>query len=177
MKARSSPTEDSHRGAYAQGIQPARSTPTYRRVSGVSDSHLVRSAKSFPREKHRFTRVSPRSPREQHRGDSGSEPVRGRGRESHFSERNWRRPDTCARGRNNARQWTFGPLPEVATYPDCRTMVKYVYRLEGQPMSVIITNATIRTKLPNQIEIVARPFASDYPSPVKEGSTGAWPPH
>jgi hypothetical protein len=74
---------------------------------------------------------------------------------------------------SDARQWTFGPLPAAWTYPDCRTVVKYVYRLEGPPASVVISAATVRTDLPNQVEIVARPFASDYPSPVKKGATAA----
>lgn len=69
----------------------------------------------------------------------------------------------------NARQWVFAPLLRNAQYPIYRE-IKFVYRLEGKPTSVIVNPPTVRTHLPDEIEIIATPYESDYRlefSPVK----------
>lgn len=63
----------------------------------------------------------------------------------------------------NARQWVFGPFPPVAEFPIYHT-IRYVYRLEGKAKAVAY-NPTIRTFLPDRIEISAAPLFSDYPPP------------
>lgn len=60
----------------------------------------------------------------------------------------------------NAKTWTFGPLPAAHAYPTCQD-VRYVYKLNGKPKFVVIP-PTVETDLPNSIEIVAIPVASDY---------------
>jgi TonB family protein len=63
--------------------------------------------------------------------------------------------------KNNASQWQFGPLPVRAEFPMHHT-ITYVYSLTGKPIFVAI-RPTVRTFLPDRIEIVATPLASDYP--------------
>jgi TonB family protein len=65
----------------------------------------------------------------------------------------------------NARQWTFGPLPEVAVFPMDHTL-EYVYKLEGKPLAVA-PNPVIKTFLTDRIEISATPLVSDYPPSKK----------
>ena len=65
----------------------------------------------------------------------------------------------------NARQWTFGPLPAVAVFPmDHR--LEYVYKLEGKPF-VVALKPVVKTFLPDRVEVSATPLVSDYP-PVRE---------
>jgi TonB family protein len=61
----------------------------------------------------------------------------------------------------NVRQWVFGPLPAVGEYPISHT-VTYVYKLEEPPAYVLLF-PTIRTHLPDRVELQARLFESDYP--------------
>jgi hypothetical protein len=67
----------------------------------------------------------------------------------------------------NVRQWVFGPFPPVAEFPISHK-VTYVYRLEGAPSSMILP-PTIYTHLPDRIELVCRPFRSDYPETIPQG--------
>jgi hypothetical protein len=60
----------------------------------------------------------------------------------------------------NAAQWVFGPFPAVAEFP-LRHAITYVYTLEGHPV-FIGTRPTVRTHLPDRIEIIAIPMKSDY---------------
>jgi TonB family protein len=60
----------------------------------------------------------------------------------------------------NASQWVFGPFPRVAAFPMYRT-ITYVYKLEGKPIFVAHP-PRVRTFLPDRVEIVASPLASDY---------------
>ncbi len=61
----------------------------------------------------------------------------------------------------NARQWIFGPFPAVAEFPIDYT-ITYIYRLQGKPLSVMV-HPTVKTYLPERVEIQAVPFESDYP--------------
>jgi TonB family protein len=69
----------------------------------------------------------------------------------------------------NVRQWVFGPLPPVAEYPISHT-VTYVYRLEAPPAYVRL-HPTIRTQLPDRVELVARLFESDNPISTSSGAS------
>ena len=62
---------------------------------------------------------------------------------------------------DNARQWVFGPFPPKWEYPQCHS-IDYVYRLEGGPSLGVLTPPKIKTDLPDRVEIIARPFRSDY---------------
>jgi TonB family protein len=61
--------------------------------------------------------------------------------------------------KDNARQWQFGPLPPIAEFP-MRHTITYVYSLSGKPRFVD-ARPTVRTFLPDRIEIIATPLASD----------------
>ena len=67
---------------------------------------------------------------------------------------------------DNAREWVFGPLPPVGEYPKCHN-VEYVYKLEGTPLPFVLRSGTVKVDLPDRVEIIARPFKSDYP-PVEK---------
>ncbi len=60
----------------------------------------------------------------------------------------------------NAREWRWGPFPPVMEFPTYRE-VSYTYRLEGNPQSVVVEPPTVRTHLPDRIEVIAVPFKSD----------------
>lgn len=61
----------------------------------------------------------------------------------------------------NARQWIWGPFPPKFEFPWYHE-VFYEYKLEGNPASVVIDYATIKTQLPDRIQIIATPFQSDF---------------
>lgn len=69
----------------------------------------------------------------------------------------------------NARQWVFGPFPPVDQFPIYHN-ITYVYRLEGPPAYVRLLPVT-KTHLPDRIELVTRPFQSDYPAPTGPGGS------
>ena len=62
----------------------------------------------------------------------------------------------------NARQWVFGPFPAVNEFPIHHT-IQYIYKLEGEP-KVAAFYPTVKTFLPDRIEVSAGPLISDYPS-------------
>lgn len=61
----------------------------------------------------------------------------------------------------NARSWIFGPFPPVFEFP-AHHNIQYVYKLDGNK-TVIAFRPTVRTFLPDRIEISATPLVSDYP--------------
>jgi len=61
----------------------------------------------------------------------------------------------------NAREWVFGPFPPVFEFPVDHT-VQYIYKLEGKPV-VVAVPPTVRTFLPDRVEITATPLVTDYP--------------
>ena len=65
----------------------------------------------------------------------------------------------------NVSQWTFGPFPSVSEFPQDHT-IQYVYKLTGKPLAVVL-EPTIRTFLPDRVEISATPMVSDYP-PIED---------
>jgi TonB family protein len=67
---------------------------------------------------------------------------------------------------NNARQWRFGPFPPVSEFPIEHT-IRYIFKLEGHPI-VIGVRPTVKTNIPNMIEIKAVPLVSDYPAVKKD---------
>ena len=75
----------------------------------------------------------------------------------------------------NVRQWEFGPFPPKATFP-IRHIITYVFTLKGPPLSVGVV-PTVRTHLPDEVEIESRPFKNDldYLQPVSP-LKGAKPP-
>jgi len=56
----------------------------------------------------------------------------------------------------NVRQWVFGSFPPRSGFPMYR-WVTYVFRLEGNPTEIATQPPTVRTDLPDRIEIVATP--------------------
>lgn len=70
----------------------------------------------------------------------------------------------------NVSQWVFGPFPPVAEFPVNHT-VTYIYKLEGPPAHVLVF-PTIRTYLPDRIELRARRFESDNPLSTGPGPSG-----
>jgi TonB family protein len=61
--------------------------------------------------------------------------------------------------KENARQWQFGPFPPIAEFPMHHT-ITYLYSLSGKPM-FIEHRPIVRTFLPDRVEIIATPLASD----------------
>jgi len=59
----------------------------------------------------------------------------------------------------NVRQWEFGPFPPEATFP-IHHIVTYVFTLKGPPLSVGVV-PTIRTHLPDEVDIESRLFKND----------------
>jgi TonB family protein len=71
-------------------------------------------------------------------------------------------PDSLVKAsEGNIRHWKFGPFPAKCEFPVDHTM-RFIYRLEGKAKFVAI-RPTIRTDLPDQVEISATPLESDYP--------------
>lgn len=68
---------------------------------------------------------------------------------------------------DNARQWVWGPFPRDFEFPWYHE-ISYEYELKGKPASVVIEHSSIKTHLPDEIEIVATPYRSDFDvRPVK----------
>jgi TonB family protein len=63
---------------------------------------------------------------------------------------------------NNAKQWVFGPFPTRSQFPIHHT-IAYTYVLQGDP-TVVNVMATVRTYLPDRVEVIAAPLESDYPA-------------
>ena len=61
----------------------------------------------------------------------------------------------------NVLQWAFGPFPRASVFPIEHT-VQYAYKLEGKPQ-IVGYEPTVKTFLPDRIEISATPLVSDYP--------------
>ena len=61
----------------------------------------------------------------------------------------------------NARQWVFGPFPARSEFPIYH-VIRYIYKLDGKPKTVAY-RPTIKTSLPDEIDISAVPLVSDYP--------------
>jgi TonB family protein len=59
----------------------------------------------------------------------------------------------------NVRQWEFGPFPPEATFP-IRHIVTYTFTLKGPPLFVAVL-PTVRTHLPDEVEIESRLFEND----------------
>jgi len=59
----------------------------------------------------------------------------------------------------NVRQWEFGPFPPEVTFP-IRHIITYVFTLKGPALSVGVI-PTVRTHLPDEVEIESRPFKND----------------
>jgi hypothetical protein len=64
----------------------------------------------------------------------------------------------------NARTWVFGDFPPRAEFTMCHSII-YLYRLNGKPLAVAV-RPTIKTFLPDRVEVVGVPLESDYP-PLK----------
>lgn len=62
----------------------------------------------------------------------------------------------------NAGKWVFGPFPSDCEFP-VGHQISFTYRLEGKT-SFVVTPSRVTTHLPDSVEIVARPLASDFPS-------------
>lgn len=60
----------------------------------------------------------------------------------------------------NARLWTF--RPSKARQSPTRYTITYQYVLRGKPLTVAVP-PTVRTFLPDRVEITAVPLESDYP--------------
>jgi hypothetical protein len=61
----------------------------------------------------------------------------------------------------NARQWIWGPFPAKFEFPYYHEML-YVYRLEGKALAVAPGPPTVKTYLPDRIEIISTPYYSDF---------------
>ena len=64
----------------------------------------------------------------------------------------------------NVREWEFGPLPPDATFP-IHHIITYVYTLKGPPRSTGVI-PTVRTHLPDEVEIESRPLYNDFGGPM-----------
>lgn len=80
-------------------------------------------------------------------------------------------PLLAAAAEENVREWVFGPFPPDGEFPIWHTVV-YEFRLEGDPLSVVLEPPIIRTHLPDGVDIIARPFKSDYPPTVPDTESG-----
>jgi len=56
----------------------------------------------------------------------------------------------------NAKHWVWGPFPARFDFPWYQN-VHYVYKLEGKKTHFPIVPARIRTRLPDEVEVVAIP--------------------
>lgn len=65
----------------------------------------------------------------------------------------------------NAKNWRFGPFPTVSEFPIEHT-IQFTYVLEGKA-TVVAPRPTVRTFLPDRIEVQAVPLVSDY-SPIED---------
>lgn len=71
-------------------------------------------------------------------------------------------PDSLVKAsEENIRHWKFGPFPARCEFPINHSM-RFIYRLEGKAKVVSIP-PTIKTDLPDKVEISATPLDSDYP--------------
>jgi TonB family protein len=68
-------------------------------------------------------------------------------------------PTLAEAAEKNVRQWEFGPFPPEATFP-IRHIITYVFTLKGPALSVRYL-PTVRTHLPDEVEIESRPFKDD----------------
>ncbi len=76
-------------------------------------------------------------------------------------------PDLVAAAQENAQQWLWGPFPQKFQFPWYHN-IRYVFKLQGKPTHFPL-RPIVRTRLPDQIEIIAIPCYKTYfdPEPAK----------
>jgi hypothetical protein len=70
-------------------------------------------------------------------------------------------PDFVAAAKENARQWLWGPFPQKFQFPWYHS-IHYVFKLEGKKTGFPIVPPIVRTRLPDEIEIIAIPCHYDF---------------
>jgi len=69
--------------------------------------------------------------------------------------------DLVAAAEENARQWLWGPFPPKFQFPWYHN-IRYVFKLQGKPTAFPVRPPIVRTRLPDQIEIIAIPCYKSY---------------
>ena len=69
--------------------------------------------------------------------------------------------DLVTEAEGNARKWVWGPFPANFQFPWYHN-IRYVFRLQGKPTPYPHTPPIIRTRLPDQIEIIAIPCYKNF---------------
>jgi hypothetical protein len=62
--------------------------------------------------------------------------------------------------KQNARPWVWGPFFARFEFPYYHK-IQYVYRLEAKAAPMVFEPPTVKTNLPDRIEIIATPYYSD----------------
>jgi TonB family protein len=69
--------------------------------------------------------------------------------------------DLIAAAKENARQWTWGPFPQRFQFPWYHN-IRYVFRLQGKLTHFPVRPPIVRTRLPDEIEVIAIPCEKTY---------------
>jgi TonB-like protein len=78
--------------------------------------------------------------------------------------------DLVAAAKENAQQWLWGPFPPKFQFPWYHN-IRYVFKLQGKPTHFPIKPPIVRTRLPDQIEIIAIPCYKTYFDPKPAAAT------
>jgi Gram-negative bacterial TonB protein C-terminal len=70
-------------------------------------------------------------------------------------------PVLIAAAKDNARQWVWGRFPQKFQFPWYHP-VRYIFKLQGKPMAFPVTPAIVKTRLPDEVEIIAVPCYKTY---------------
>lgn len=70
-------------------------------------------------------------------------------------------PDLIAAAKENARQWVWGPFPAKFQFPWYHS-IHYVFKLDGKPTAFPHVPPIVKTRLPDEIDIIAVPCYYDF---------------